>query len=261
MMSKTLLLLLLVIFSQSLNAQKSFSLRVNDPRPLKEAIDELERQLGLPINYEDPVYLDPNDAIDITDQVQNAAQKARNPTVRIKIPKGGELFLESPISLVQPKMADLVSILVLLRQAHEGKGFAGRFEISQISSTISVEPVGSRDTTGQWKRSTSALNSPVTIPAIQRNAFETLTLLLDQVSKSISIRILIGGVPIGAITNSTIKFGATAEPAKSALVRLMEQLSRAPDGRLESRLPILPNAIRPWSQVLRLLDSTSGGAQ
>ena len=67
----------------------AINLQVSHARPLEAALDELEKRLAVPINYEDPRFLCPDELQDITAQVQSPAQKAANPRRR---PRG----LETP---------------------------------------------------------------------------------------------------------------------------------------------------------------------
>ena len=225
MTPRNLLFFILFLSLKPAGAQQPFTLKVFDPRPLKEAIDELERRLGIPINYEDPRYSNLDEIVDITDQVQNAQQKARNPDVRIRVPRGGELSLDAPIALKNATVSDVVALLVQLRQAYEARGLAGRFAVNQNNLTPSLDPIASRDGIGQWNSYNAALNSRVTFPVARRNAYETLTLILEQVSKAIGVKVVVGGSSVLGLTNTELVLGANGESAKWVLVNLLDQIS------------------------------------
>ena len=122
---------LCLVSGLALRAQSPLHIRVNHPRPLEAALDELEATLGIPINYEDPQFQCANDFQNVTDQLQNAAQRAANPNARIIVPKGGSLELDSILASSSPTVADALSLANQLRVKHEANGYPGRFNVTQ----------------------------------------------------------------------------------------------------------------------------------
>ena len=78
-------------------AQIPVHIRVSHPRPLEAALDQLEKKIGLPINYEDPPYECAAEIQDVTDKVQNAQQRAAHPNTRILVPKAGTLAFDATL--------------------------------------------------------------------------------------------------------------------------------------------------------------------
>jgi hypothetical protein len=206
-------------------AQAPIHVQVNDPRPLKTAIDQVESALGVPINYEDPRFEYVGDVQDVTEQVQSARQHAANPTVRIIVPRGGALALDST-PLPQPALiSDVLSFVTQLRTACEASNFPGRFLAKQVGSTVVVEPTAIRAADGNWKSVEPAMETRITFPTQQRNAAETLKLVAAKASQALGIKVGVGRLPVLSFVSTSVSVGANDEPANVVLDRLLGQLT------------------------------------
>ena len=91
---------LMVAFLGNASASPN-TLTVQDPRPVAEAILELDMRYGWQITYEDPLYIHYSDLTDVTDtnwpgtpvQSLSKLQAAQQPGVnnRTLVPKGGAI--------------------------------------------------------------------------------------------------------------------------------------------------------------------------
>ena len=207
--------------------QVPIHIQVDDPRPMKAAIDSLQKALGLPVNYEDPPFEYSGDIRDVSDQVRNAAQKAANPNVRIMVPRGGQLVLDGTLLNPQPGVGDLLPILTQLRTQYEAASYPGRFGITQISGVATVEPVAVLSPDGAWKNVTAAMQTHISFASGQRKASETLILLAKTMSQRLSVKVGIGRIPFAAFENTQFTMGANDEAAGVTLVRIFNQLSQS----------------------------------
>ena len=208
------------------SAQTADSIQIDDPRPLKAAIDKLENMLGIPINYEDPRFASAEDVEDVTDKVQNSQQRAAHPNVRILVPKGGVLGVSGVASVsAKPSLGGATALLTTLHAQHEGNGYPGRFSIQSISSTATVTPASVRSSDGAWKTAAPAMDSRLTLPYQQRTAADALALLAKNLSQAVGIQVGVGRFPMVAFANATVSLGAENEPAGIVIVRLFEQVS------------------------------------
>jgi hypothetical protein len=205
--------------------QTSVTIHVNDPRPLKKAIDDLELAIKVPINYEDPRFEAPTDIEDVTDQVQNERQKAAHPNVRISVPKGGILTFEGNVAS-PGALSEAISLATILRTQHESKGYPGRFSVKRIGSIATVQPTSIRAAGGLWKATTAAMDTPISFPSQARSAADTLALIATTLSKNLGIETGVGRFAMVAFANSTATIGADQEPASAILVKLLEEVSR-----------------------------------
>src|SRR5690349_17676234 len=86
--------------------QPTRTISVNDPRPLSEAILELEKAIKQPITYEDPSYAYSADLADRSDSFRHA------PGVKVVLPKGGPLSF----SFTQSEASDRPGTTKMLRR-------------------------------------------------------------------------------------------------------------------------------------------------
>jgi hypothetical protein len=204
--------------------QQAIHLSVNQPRPLEALVDRLERAAGVPINYEDPRYACPGDVLDITNEVQNPSQRAANPAVRILVPRGGGLTLDGVLP-GNPRPGDELPLVNAAMAQYAASGLPGRFAVRQIGNVSTVEPAEARGPDCRWAKVSPAMETGISFPARTRAAADTLTLILEAVSKGIGVKVGLGSVPMLAFVNRQVTLGAADEAAASVLVRLFEQLS------------------------------------
>lgn len=192
--------------------------------PLEAMLDRIEHAAGVPINYEDPRYDCPADVVDVTNQVQSAAQRAANPAARILVPRGGKLTLDGVLPGT-PQPGDELPLVGAAVAQYEASGLPGRFTVRQIGSVTSVEPVEARGRDCRWAKASPALEAGINFPPQTRAAADTLSLILASASQAIGVKIGLAQVPLVAFINRQVTLGAANEPAASVLVRLFEQIS------------------------------------
>jgi hypothetical protein len=205
-------------------AQTTVHIALSQRRPLEAALSQLENQIGIPVNYEDPRFECADDIEDVTTQVQNAAQKAAHPNVRIIVPKGGSLSLDLLLPSV-PQAADALVAVTQLRQQHEASGYPGRFSVKAVRSVITVEPNAVRKSDCTWSETSPVMEMAISFPPQVRDATETLTLILNTLAQQIGVKIGLANLPVLSFVNRSVTLGANSEPANAVLVRLFEQLS------------------------------------
>jgi hypothetical protein len=193
--------------------------------------DLLQQRFGIAINYEDPPFQHQDDVRDVTDQVQSPRQREANPNVRILIPRGGVLSAPG-ISVRVGQPSDAAGALENVRGQYEAASFPGKFIISQSPLAVFVEPRQVRKASGEWDNLASVLSTPISFARERRSAADTLALIVALAVKSGGTRIEIVSLPMAVFANVQVDLGASAQPARAALVSLFEQMSAKliPDG-------------------------------
>lgn len=214
-----------LLVGTAVGAPSNVRIDISDPRPLKAALDVLERTLGVPINYEDPRFASSEDIVDVTEQVQSAQQRAANPRIKIAVPKGGRLTLESAVISKVPALADALAIAGQLRAVHEASAFPGKFAVVQVRAMATVEPSALRASDGRWSTAAPAMKTPITIAARQATAAEALAAIAAAIAERLGVKVGVGRFPFVAFANTTINLSASEEPAGVVLVRLFEQVT------------------------------------
>lgn len=213
------------------------NIQASRSRPLQAALDQLEKQLGVPINYEDPRYACPEELQDVTAQEQSPAQKAANPTARIIVPKGGTLKLAATVPASVPKTADVLPLITQLRVQHEANAYAGRFSVTLIGGAYTVQPVSARNAACIWAPVVPALETRVSFPTQRRDATETVNLVLSAVSKQVNAKIGLGTIPIHSFINRAVMVGSADQPANVALMQVLQEIS-AQESAIPSSQPL-----------------------
>ncbi|MBK9167950.1 MAG: hypothetical protein IPM24_10845 [Bryobacterales bacterium] len=198
-----------------------------------QAVDHLQRNYRIAINYEDPPFQFEGDIQDITDQVQNPRQRAANPNARIRVPRGGRLAM--PHVPVRPGVvADALPAIGQLLSAYEGAGFPGRFRLLQEADALTVTPVALRTAQGEWTTVTSVLSAPVSFDRQERAAAEVLDEVLKQVSAARGVKVGLAWLPMGAFATTRVNLGADRTPAASVLRDLFREITTQIRGALVS---------------------------
>jgi hypothetical protein len=197
-------LLAAVVFSLPVSGSTEELFSVQGSRPLAEAVTVLERQYGWRINYEDPPYTDAADLVDSTDPNYRGTWRAIDP-------RGGLLEIHYSISPLTGEPTESPQrFLQMLVDDHNRRGNAGRFQVSAIGDRYSVRPVQG-----------SALDASITVPERRRTFQEALKVVLQAVSEAAGIAVR-PGAGLGQPRSDRFAFGASGEPARDVLMRLLQ---------------------------------------
>ena len=208
------------------------TIAVNDPRPLAKAADELERLSGVPIHYEDVRYSYASDVVDVTDQVARPEARAKNPNLRVLIPRGGDLSAAPDLDKATGKVKNLDAALAGLLSAHVGKGLPGVYATNNVNGVHIIAPSKVLQTDGVLQPVSSVFEKPTSFPFQSRTLLETLEIILAAVSTESGYKVSLGTAPLRLLAQTTVSLGATNESAQSVLLRLLANSPAALSYRL-----------------------------
>jgi hypothetical protein len=216
----------LLLASFAANAQTiTLTTAANDGRPVDTIVRQIETLSGIPINYEDLLYSNPADTMNIATSVAPAS----SPGVQLIVPRGGALSVPITVDPVTQKLLDSLAtanaLSSLLSLASNSPIVAGTFRIDSYSNVFFIEPTASRSANNQMSPITSILSTPVDLPGTQQTAFRALAAILAQVSQKSGVTVKIGTIPIKpfAVTETTL--AASSQPANYALATLFSVVS------------------------------------
>jgi hypothetical protein len=218
----------MIVVRQGLD-QPPEKLSVNDPRPVAEAVKQLQEKYGWIITYEDPRLSNESDLLDETDPKYRQAHPGGR---RALAPKGGRLEVDYFVSPVTGKPENPGALLQLLLNAHAASANPGRFELKQTGQIFHVIPSQIKDASGRWVHQTSILDIPITFPEKERSVFETLETVTRSLSSASQMRIVIGTIPLNLFVRLRTTQSASSEPAREALIRTLESTNRKFSWRL-----------------------------
>ena len=192
------------------------TITVQDPRPVAKAIEELESRYGWQITYEDPPYVHASDIADVTQSVRRDPSLAAGE--RILIPKGGRLTFTVPSAPAAEQQAAAVAGLVKSFNASRNGNLFG---VVQGSRLIHVTPQQITGRAGKVEPVKPLLDTAITLPAKQRTSFELLEAICDELSAITKGTVVVGTTPVNLLASKMSSIGASKEPARAVLERLV----------------------------------------
>jgi hypothetical protein len=191
------------------------TISVDSPRPLASAIEELERRSGRVITYEDPFYLY---AADIEDSTLAVRRDGRTEP-RVLVPRGGPFFFRYPAAA-----PDQSVVLEKLIEEYNLSGHSGVFRFIRTGDVYHVVPSEHRNPAGAFEPHASLLDADISVPAGDRTALEMVKRITEAMSSPGVARIGVGTVPLNAMLRTHIQGGATAESARTVLLRTLNAI-------------------------------------
>jgi hypothetical protein len=219
------LLLGSLIFTNIVPAQSSVSIDETDHRPIAAALDRLQSETGVVINYEDVPYENAADLEDVSTEQQRAAR----PGYRLLVPRKGNIKAVGQVNNAT-SLADTMSVLHSLFANYKLNRMPGEFALEQFNGTLYVVPTRFVNATGSPQDVTSPMKSNIDVPYAERSVMDTVDLIAKATSQASGKRIDVGTVPF--LPSTRVAFGVKGEPSRSALAKLFAQLHSSVSYRL-----------------------------
>ena len=207
-------------------------IEVSNPRPIAQALDELEKAIGFPVHYEDVRYEAPEDVEDATERLWNSLNRSEESSVRLMVPRTRSLsfsYLLEGSGERAPMMERAVAALVASSNAADLPGqFAVQRYDRQGESDFFVLPSTMRDEDGVYRSTESLLATPVSISIDEVSGVQALSEILQRIREQTGHRLEIGTVPLGALARARVSISADNEPAGHVLIELIKELQAPP---------------------------------
>jgi len=222
----------LTIGAHEAGIQRYEKLSVDNPRPMAEAVKQLQNKYGVIITYEDPRFIYEADLVDKTDPQYRRAHPGGYKALS---PKGGHLEINYVVSPLTGKPETPLTLLQQLLDVYAASDNPGRFRLKQTGRFFHVVPRQVKNNRGQWVDQGSILDLPISFPERQRSGFETVETILKAVSQSAGISVGIGTAPMNLMNlliKNQITQSASHEIASDVLVRTLESTKQKLSWRL-----------------------------
>jgi len=220
---------------KSQDQQTTVNIFVNDPRPVAQAIRELEQNCGCVITYEDPRYLHNSEIVDVTQTVRKHLEKfGPGEAPRVVRPKRGTLALEyssTPGTKIPINTADTIQRLL---NTHASGNGAGRFRLEKDGKTFHVVPITFKDALGNLTPQESLLETSISLPAEERSGAQTLNAICAAITGQSQASVNIGTFPLNLFLQYHDIGAVRPDKAKNVLSGLLESVD--PSGHLSWRL-------------------------
>ena len=214
----TVVTLGLLWVSVSGSSQQAVEIEVESPRPLADAIHQLEERLGAVITYEDPVlsYDGDLETIDLNGRP-------------FRGPRGGLFRLRLPTPSAALPDGHVERTVRLALADYSASGLAGTFRLARTGDMLHVIPSAAKDMSGASRAQTPVLDDRVSFDDAPRTAME----LLDALQPASRGRLLIGRTdPRFMLQNTKLLGGANNEPMRDVLAKTLQSTSPAISWRL-----------------------------
>lgn len=229
-------------------------LSAQDPRPLARAVEMLQEKSGVPVTYEDPLYVHGSEVADVTAAVRRDAANFRaGKAPKVLIPKGGALAVDYDVIPGTDRPADPEAVVRQLVQAHNGGGNAGRFRVERSGKFIHVIPSEFRNAAGDLAPQPSALDAVISLPEEERSGLQTLKAICDAVGGVTQTKVVPGTIPLNLFMQHHDRRRAVNQKARDVLVALLESTKRGAD--LSWRLLYDPG-MRTYALNIRAVPAT-----
>jgi hypothetical protein len=194
------------------------TINVDDARPLLEVVDALEKEYGVPINYEDPPY-HRTEGIDVT--AVRSHGKPVPPGQREIIPRPGPFSFEYRLP-AGPRGDALAHVLAeLVRQFHASG--RGQFRVDRNGDAFTVVPITKRVRRGVDEPYQALLDTELrfTPSGRERSVYEALNDWGDALQRAAGVPVDTG-VQIARLLQETVAPDLTGTmPARTALAQLL----------------------------------------
>ena len=151
---------------------------VDYPRPLSEAVRQVEERFGRVVTYEDGSYMAPEDIVDVPEKVRSDGTMTR----RRRAMRGDSINLVyTPTrASVDAQVGEALARLIAEwnRPAH-----SGRFRVEEVPGGYHVIPVARKGKSGNAEPYTSPLDATITIPSEERDGLEAITALAEAIGR------------------------------------------------------------------------------
>jgi hypothetical protein len=201
--------------------QTSIDISVVDyPRPVAEAVRQVERHFGYVITYEDVRYLHPSDIVDVTARVRRDGKQnpcvfgMRNGTIAFT-------FMPRPGNTGAQVGEVLQEILIRSR----GAGNAGDFWTELTQGGYHVVPVSTRGKSGSIEAFESALDTRITMSPRDETGLEMMRRFVDTVSAAWGQKLDPGTMPMSQLDRARVRVEARNDRARDVLWRALQGIS------------------------------------
>ncbi len=188
--------------------------------PLGAVLDGLQQVLLSPINFE-------------TGPFENAAD-LKGPAVNgLASPKSPFSISIDPATLVPFAAAELAVA------AYSRAGLPGVYKVAQVGNSVEVTPAQIQSSSGIIQSVVPVMSYPVTFPLATRPAYQTLQLLVDQITAKSGKKVLLLDMAFGP--SDMLSIGANGETASNVFSSIAAQVASTTSQKLYYRCFYYPD--------------------
>ena len=215
--------LLSFILALGLGSAQPTVITVNDPRPLSEAIKNLEKASGQPIDYEDAPFAYADDLVDKSDTMRHP------PGVKVLLPKGGQLNVAFSTNEVSDRAGTAKVLQRLVTNFNRSYPDGAQFTVVDTNGSFYVVPKSSRAASGVVAPYTSPLDVPLSVTVKDALAGDALRAILSAIQAKTGTMIYVGWSPFDTGLNvngrKRVTISTQTDTGRTLVTQLMQGFS------------------------------------
>jgi hypothetical protein len=205
---------------------REMKLSVEDPRPVAQAILELQEKYGWVITYEDPLYVHDSEIDDVTLKVRKDLDKYKpGEAPKVLVPKGGSLEFKYNV-MSDTNLPDNPAMVVQkLLDAQAASVNGGRFRLETRGQIMHVIPTAIKNSAGVIVSQESVLDAIISLPSGDGTVLQKLRSICTAISRTTNITVKLGTIPTGLLLQHRDQQGAANQRARDILVNTLETIN------------------------------------
>ena len=204
----------------SVDSQRTIHIAVsNTPRPVFAAVEQVERQFGQRVTYEDVTYVHPDDFYDATSEIRRDGRTSP----KIFAMRSGSIDIEyAPAG--QSPVAQVGDILERVVAQSKAIGNAGEFRVEAVAGGHHVIPVAAKGRSGEIEPFIPLLDTRITLERREESGMNAFLRIVGAVAGTSGRALEPGLSPTNRFFQRSLTLGADHEPARDVLWRALNEL-------------------------------------
>jgi hypothetical protein len=202
--------------------QVPFRIHVADhPRPISEAVRQIEKHFGRVVTYEDTRYVHSADIVDVTASVRRDGDMSK----RVLSMRNGSVdvtYSAPPGTSVDRQVEAVLEKLIAQSRA---AGNTGDFRVERTSGAYHVVPVAMKGKSGVMEPYVSPLDTRITLPRREERAAEMIGRVSRAITSPSGVTVTEGVFPINLFMQRRVNVGAEDERARDVLWRALQSMN------------------------------------
>lgn len=201
--------------SGSVDAHQGAGTVVEDARPVAKAMALLSRQLGWNITYEEPVYVNADDLLDVT--------KTPIGGRRAIIPRRGRVRLPDEAVMATAQENPVAFLESVIATEEMSRGRVKRFKVLRSESMFHVVPDQVLDAAGRWQTAVPTFDTTITISHRAVSLNEFLEILCENLSAVGPTKVITATKPRGPAAQTMLPAQERTARARTLLVEALSK--------------------------------------
>lgn len=200
------------------------SFSCNQPDTLLETIRTVRNEYGWSVSFESAPFYSKYDLVDDTGPKWRAAHPNARGVNRVAGGRFASTFTEFPdMSQTGAEEATLEKIVA----DYNTSGNPGRYAVQKLDAGIyDIVPVSVKDESGKDAAVQPFLDTLISVPIEQRSVYDTVELILGQLSAKTGKKAIMLGIPINVFFNSVVTVGGENMQARTLLLNAFAATNR-----------------------------------